>query len=260
MHIHSGYILCALWGPFSVNVYGFFIALGIIICSWLISRNKQYTLLKLQSSFVDILLVCIAAGIFGGRLLEIISEPQIYSCWYDKCALWEGGFSALGSILGVITIAPMYLYYKNISFLPVCDLFAIYAPLFQAIARFGCLFAGCCYGTPTHSIIHVIYTNAYTLAPRNLTLHPTQLYSSCILFIIFLYMFFIAQHRKHREGSLFATYLMLTAAERFFVDFWRADRIFVDHLFLSFHQLIAGIIFFVLTFYLFLSHKPLACR
>jgi phosphatidylglycerol:prolipoprotein diacylglycerol transferase len=187
-------------------------------------------------------MVSIAAGCFGGRLLEVISEPNTYAHWYDWFALWTGGFSILGAILGIITIVPLYLKKINVPILPTCDFVAIYAPLLQAIARLGCFTAGCCYGAPTHNIFAVIYTNPESFAPHGIAIHPTQLYSSVILFIIFLFLYFIGQKKFKKTGELFAMYLALVSLERFFVDFWRADRIMVTS-WLSFHQVVAFAIF-----------------
>ena len=243
MHIPCSYKLFTLSGSVAINVYGLFIALGIIICAWLIPFNKRYARLHLNEKFIDIIIVAIFAGVVGGRLIEIVSEPALYQHWQDWFAVWQGGFSALGSILGVIIITPFYLKQIRLPILPVFDLVAIYAPLFQSIARLGCLFAGCCHGTITNSLISVTYTNKEAIAPHNIPIHPTQLYSSLILFCIFLYLFFITQHKKKYPGYIFFTYLILASAERFLIDFWRADRIMsLFNSFLSFHQLIAIII------------------
>lgn len=250
MHINCSYKLIHLWGPFSIHSYGLFIALGIMISAYLMRQNKRFTQLNLQNKFTDIIGISIIAGVIGGRFVEIISDTTSYPHWYDWFAVWQGGFSALGSILGVIIIVPLYLRYITVAILPLFDLAAIYAPLFQAIARFGCLTAGCCHGIATSSIFSVIYTNQETIAQRWIPVHPTQLYSSIILFCIFLFMFFIAQNRLSKPGQLFTLYLILASTERFSVDFLRADRIMIGNSFLSFHQLIAIIIFlFSITLY-----------
>jgi len=65
-----------------------------------------------------------------------------------------------------------------------------------------------------------MYTDPHTLALYDITIHPTQLYSSAILFMIFLFMYFIGQHIFKKTGQLFAAYLILAAVERFVTDFW----------------------------------------
>ena len=238
MKINFSPELIHIYGPLGIQAYGLFIMLGILATVWAIRKNKKFTQLNLEPVYLNIIVVSILAGCFGGRLLEVISEPNLYPSWCDWFAIWQGGFSALGAILGVISITPFYLKSINIPILPVCDLVAIYAPLLQAIARLGCFTAGCCYGKTTQSIFGVIYTNPETFAPYGIAIHPTQLYSSAILFIIFLFMYFYAQKKYTKPGQLFLTYLMLIASERFIIDFWRDDRIMTTNL-LSFHQLVA---------------------
>lgn len=234
--------LIHIYGPLGIQAYGLFISLAIIITVWAIRKNKRFVLLNLEPVYINIIFVAIAAGIFGGRLLEVISEPASYAHWYDWFALWTGGFSILGAILGIITIVPLYLKKIQVPILPTCDLVAIYAPLLQSIARLGCFTAGCCYGKATQSFFAVIYTNPETFAPWGIALHPTQLYSSLALFLIFLFMYFIGQRIFKKTGELFAMYLMFVSLERFFIDFWRDDRIMITR-WLSFHQLVALAIF-----------------
>src|SRR5438477_8730331 len=149
--------LIHIYGPLGIQAYGLFIMLAIIITVWAMRKNKRFAQLNLEPVYLNIIIVSIIAGCCGGRLLEVISEPNIYNHWYDWFALWQGGFSALGAILGIIMIVPFYLKKINIPALATCDLVALYAPLLQAIARLGCFTAGCCYGTLTHSFLLLLY-------------------------------------------------------------------------------------------------------
>lgn len=230
--------LIHLYGPFSIQLYGLFIMFAIVITVYAIRFDKRFIQLKLESVYSTILLVSIIAGCVGARLLECISQFTTYDHWYDWLFFWQGGLSALGAILGIICITPLYLKKINVPILPTCDLVAIYAPLLQSIARLGCFTAGCCYGTPTTNLFSVMYTNSFSFAPHNIYLHPTQLYSSIILFFVFLFMYFISQNICKKDGQLFLTYLALAATERLLTDFFRGDRIMVTN-FLSFHQVVS---------------------
>ena len=112
--------------------------------------------------------------------------------------------------------------------------------------------AGCCYGMPTHSVLSIMYTNPTSLAPYGIAIHPTQLYSSAILFMTFLFMYFIGQHIFKKTGQLFAAYLILASVERFVTDFWRAERVMITNS-LSFHQLVAIAIAISVTLFVALS-------
>jgi phosphatidylglycerol---prolipoprotein diacylglyceryl transferase len=236
--LHFAPELLHVYGQFGIQYYGIFIVIGIVVTTILLRRDKRFTELKLAKSYLDIITISIIAGCIGGRVLEVLSEPTTYPHWQDWFALWQGGFSVLGSILGIVLIVPLYLKKINVPIIPFFDLISIYAPLLQSIARLGCFTAGCCYGIPTTTIFGVQYTNITTLAPYNITIHPTQLYSAALLFCIFLFMFYIGQHILTKKGQLFATYLILASAERFVVDFWRAERIMINSYF-SFHQCVA---------------------
>jgi len=183
-----------LHGSLGIQSYGLFIVLGIIVSIATARYNKRFTQLHLENVCFDIIMVSVLAGIIGGRVLEVISEPLLYPHWYDWFALWQGGFSILGTIIGIVIAVPFYLKKINVPMIPFFDLAAIYAPLCQSIARLGCFTAGCCYGVATKSIFAVVYTNPNTLAAYNIAIHPTQLYSSAMLFRIYIYIYFVGLH------------------------------------------------------------------
>src|SRR5882757_8080457 len=101
--------LIHLYGPFGIHSYGLFIALGIIVSVWAARYNKRFKQLDLENVYLDIITISVIIGLIGGRALSIISEPHLYPNWRDWFALWEGGFSALGSILSIIAFIPLYL-------------------------------------------------------------------------------------------------------------------------------------------------------
>jgi phosphatidylglycerol:prolipoprotein diacylglycerol transferase len=139
----------------------------------------------------------------------------------DALALWEGGFSVLGSISAVALVLPLYIMKLNIPLLPFLDLIALHAPLLQSVARVGCFLAGCCYGTPTSSPIGFTYTDHESIAPLYQSLHPAQLYSAVALMLIFVFLYFAVQKVVSRPGQLFGCYLSLVGIERFVIDFFR---------------------------------------
>lgn len=214
-----------IYGPIYIQSYGLAIAVGLIIFIWLIQKHPRFKQLHLEQSFTDILFVGIIAGIVGGRLLYILTEGPVTS-WVDVIAIWQGGFSILGTIIAILLVVPWYIRYRNVPILPFFDLIAIHAGLLQAISRLGCFCAGCCYGSATYMPWGVCYTDPHSFAPLGVVIHPAQLYSVIGLLCIFLFMYYVAQKRLHFSGQLASCYVMLESIERFIVDFWRADQVY----------------------------------
>lgn len=246
------YILFHLWGPFSIHSYGLCIALAVALFTTFVQRDPRFMRLQLEDVFHKILGVGIAAAIFFGKFLYLISEasdPQLI----DLFRFWEGGFSVLGSTIGVLLVIPWYIHSLNIPLLPFFDLIALYAGLLQGIGRVGCFFAGCCFGAPSHALWAVRYHDPLCSAPLDTWLHPTQLYSAALLIAIYFLMTRVIQYRVTSAGQLGAIYLMLASAERFVTDFMRDDRI-ISTSFLSYHQWVAlGIIAGAALFYKIIS-------
>jgi phosphatidylglycerol:prolipoprotein diacylglycerol transferase len=95
------------------------------------------------------------------------------------------------------------------------------------IGRFGCLFAGCCYGKPTDLPWGITFTDPFAAAnvgtPLGVPLHPTQLYEAGAEFLILIIL--LATERKGRPfpGRTFWLYLLLYAVSRFVIEFYRGD-------------------------------------
>lgn len=240
-----GFELLHIYGPFAIRSYGLFIAIGTLLFLWLLQKHPRYQALNIGDKLVIIVFIGIIGAIIGGRFLYAISGED-HPSYLELCLPWNGGFSVLGSILGILIAIVPYLALNHIPIVPLLDVAAIHGPLLQSISRFGCFYAGCCYGKPTTFTWGVVYTDIQSIAPLGICLHPTQLYSAIILMLIFICMYFFLQYQLSKPGQLACMYLMLMSIERFIVDFWRDERVVHQlPLFstLSFHQVIAAGIF-----------------
>lgn len=218
--------LIHIYGPFSIHSFGLMIAIGLLITTHLALRHPLRKRIISHPDFINAIVIAISAGFIGSRLLYVIQNWHQLRHWTEVFTVWNGGLSVLGSVIGVLLVIPAYLKRHNIPLLPFLDIIAIHAPLLQSIARLGCFFAGCCFGAATRMPWGITYTDRESFAPLCTALHPTQLYSSLLLFGIFLCMFFIIQKRFKRPGQPLAFYLFLMSLERFSVDFFRGDREF----------------------------------
>lgn len=231
--------LLHIWGPFCVYTYGAMGALGAFVAYYALCKDHQRASVINQEDCTQLLMHSIIVGILGGRLLYIISNYSTFTRWVDMLFVHQGGIHMWGVVLALLVFLPCYLYNRQIAVLPVLDIFSIYGSLFQAIARLGCLFAGCCYGAPTDLPWAIRYTNPDTLAPLYCWLHPAQLYSSLSFLCLFALLLLLRPHIK-TAGVISCIYLFLSSLSRLSIDFLRDDREFIPICkFFSLHQLIA---------------------
>ena len=235
-------IIFHIYGPLAINSYGVAIVIGLVIFLWLATKNPLRARLMSEDIFHNFIMYGILVAIIGGRILHVISERSEYGSWLDMINILDGGFSILGTVIALIIYIGIFLNVHKIPVLRTFDLIAEYAPILQGFGRIGCFLAGCCYGAPTICFWGITYTNPLVGAPLGIKIHPTQLYSAAVFFIIFFILQYL-QRYLNKPGQLFSVYLILLSLERFTIDFWRDDRIIVNSHVLSLHQWIAlGII------------------
>lgn len=228
-----------LFGPFSLHIYGAMIALGVSAFLVAFSFDSERKKLLTMDQVYTLVALSIVTGVLGGKLLYLAECVGECSTASELFSFWNAGFSVLGAFIAVPLSISWYMRKHNLSIIRSFDRAVLYVPLTFAISRLGCFFAGCCYGIPTSCFTAVMYTDPDSLAPLCKSLHPTQLYSAGLEFLLFIFMFTIGQKKLKKTGQLFGTYFMLMGIERFIVDFLRGDRTLISDSF-SFSQIAAG--------------------
>jgi len=250
-------------GPNTIHTYGLLLAAAFIAGIWISSRNARK-----QGISPDLIwnmgLVVIFSALVGSKILLLFSDYRYYSQnlreIFSLSTLRSSGVY-YGGLLLALGSAAWYVAKKRLPAWTLADLAAPGIALGQAIGRLGCLSAGCCYGKPTHMPWGITFRNQYAYenvgVPLNIPLHPTQIYEAIGAFCLFLYLMWRLS-KKHATGQIILEYLVLYAALRFVVEFYRDDdRGFVLYGLLSTSQFIA-----ILTFlgsaavYYFLLRRP----
>lgn len=242
--------LLHIYGPFAINFYGFFIVIGIACALFLAKKDPRTSHVITEDQALTLLMGSIIMGVVGARVLYFLVEPINFTSWYDLIAFWEGGGSELGSIIAIALFCFLYLKHKHIQLLPLLDLAGTYAPVVQGFARMGCFCAGCCYGITTTLPWAITYTHPDSIAPLYLPIHPVQLYTSALYFLLFLCMKRYGSYFE-KPGQQFYLYLMGASAIRFSTEFLRGD---CSPLFPSWYQLIAIALFIIAAIFLITSH------
>ncbi|HET8646569.1 MAG TPA: prolipoprotein diacylglyceryl transferase, partial [Vicinamibacteria bacterium] len=167
------------------------------------------------------------AGLIGAKLGLLVVEWGYYSKnWRELFSLLQSGgvFYA-----GLIAAFPVAWWYSRKNALPgwkAADALAPAVVLGQSIGRLGCFAAGCCFGRPASVPWAVTFRDPYATravgTPLDIPLHPTQLYESLSVTLLFLGLLWLAR-RKRFHGQVALVYLFAYAALRFAIEFYRGD-------------------------------------
>jgi len=208
-------IICKI-GPLTIYSYGVMMALAVIVCALLMSKDAFLRLKITQEIIFDLVFWVVCAGILGARIFYVFLNLDYFlGNPLEIIQIQKGGLAWQGGLLAGMTMGIFYIRRHSLPLAETLDLAAPYIALGQTIGRIGCFLNGCCYGK---EVSWGIYFPIY-----HARLHPTQLYESVSLFFIFL---ILKRYQKFNQipGRVFVAYLFLASLERFVVEFFRADH------------------------------------
>lgn len=208
-------------GPLPLHSYGLLLALSFFFGILLAARRAPSRGLNADLVY-DTSLVIVFAAIIGARFLYVVFHLQDMHSWVDVIAVWGGGLTMYGGVLGALAASWIYLRRRHVAFLRMADVVAPSLALGLGVTRVGCFLNGCCYGKPTTSIFGVQFPPDSFVSGLfgGAAVHPTQVYSSLTGFTIMAFLLLV-DRRPLPRGRLFALWLILDAAGRFVLDFFR---------------------------------------
>jgi phosphatidylglycerol:prolipoprotein diacylglycerol transferase len=211
-------------GPLTIHSYGLFVAIGFTVGILVTVRIGKAEGIKSQV-VMDMGLVVILWAIIGSRLAYVLMNFSFYRTNpLNVFKVWEGGLVFSGGLIAVAVAMSWYLKRHHLSFWTMGDLWAPGIAIGQSIGRLGCFMAGCCYGKPTNLKWGVVFTHPSSLAPPNMSLHPTQLYASLSGLTIFVVLM-VLHAKKHFEGQVFIWFLILHSTARLLIERFRGDNL-----------------------------------
>lgn len=207
-------------GTFDISTYAFMYTLAFMIGGVLavgrISGSKPEDATYRNSLLVLILFVL--TGLYLPSYAEVYIKSWITGQPPEQAHMRV--YYGLG--LGLLACLA-YLRWKKLDFLYYADNTGPVFGLAFAIARVGCLAAGCCGGAETGSFLGM-YTpdNVGNWAVR----YPTQVMSMVFQLAFFFGLTWLAKNRPawlRPRGSIFWLYLFLLCLERFALEWLRYD-------------------------------------
>ncbi len=234
-----------------ISTYGVLVAIGLLLAYFLaikLAKREGIPEDKAESVFIYAAIF----GIVGSRIAFVIEHPEEIGGIMDIFALWKGGVSFFGGLMGGILGALFSVKKNSLPLWKVADVAAPTLALAHSIGRLGCTAAGCCYGKPVPNVenvsvgIHFMREFPFfyvvfppgAVAPHGIPLYPTQILEAGGNFLIFLILLFLFRRKKF-DGEVFSLYMLLYGAERFALEFYRGVTPPIPGLGLTWNQIVA---------------------
>lgn len=213
-------------GSFPINTYGVFLALaflaGILVAAKLAARDGLP-----RERIYDLCLWMLLASLVGSKILMFFTEPEYreHPAQLFSLDFLRSGGVFYGGLIGAVTTAYVLIRRYGLPWWKTADACAPGIALGNVLGRQGCFSAGCCWGKPTNLPWGVRFTelgHEITGVPIDAKLHPTQLYESFSMLIVFFFLLWL-HRRKKFSGQVILAYVIVYAAVRFMIEFVRDD-------------------------------------
>src|SRR6476469_9801495 len=215
-------------GPITVYTYGVLLAAAYLFGLQLARVRAKARGLD-ANRILDLGIYIIISALVGAKLLLLITDFQTFrNDPRELITLARSGGVFYGGLILAVVVALFYIRKIGLPLWTTCDVFAPGIALGHVIGRFGCLFAGCCYGKETSVPWAITFHDPFAASnvgtPLDRPLHPTQLYEAGAELVFFLVL--LATERKGRPyaGRTFWLYMLLYAVSRFIIEFYRGDE------------------------------------
>lgn len=230
MLVHPNFdpVAISLFG-LQIHWYGLMYVAGFASCYFLwVFRIKNYEVYKGSpwnpETISDLIFYGALGAVLGGRLgyvlfykpLDYLSDPLA------ALAIWEGGMSFHGGLLGVMVALFFYGRKLNLSLLQVGDFVAPVAPIGLFWGRMGNFINQELWGKTTDLPWGMVFTNGGP-EPR----HPSMLYEAVLEGLLLLLVIWWLARKPKGIGFLSGCFLIGYAVSRILVEFVRVPD---DHL------------------------------
>lgn len=205
-------------GPVSIHSYGLMVAIAFLISTLVAAARAKSYGIPYQNVF-DLGFYVLISALLGARIFHFFQHLDDYSSFWEVFKVWEGGLAYYGGFILALISSIIYLRKNRLSIGKFGDIIGPCIILGISIGRIGCFLTGCCFGKETN-LFWGIPSRWALIDLENLKLHPTQLYSSISLFIIFLVLTRLRRYMKF-SGQLFLLSIISYSIFRFLIDFLR---------------------------------------
>ncbi|HEV2829309.1 MAG TPA: prolipoprotein diacylglyceryl transferase [Pyrinomonadaceae bacterium] len=213
-------------GSFPINTYGVFLALAFL-CAILITVKLAARDGLPREKIYDLCLWMLLSSLIGSKLLMLFTEPEYRDNPMQLLSLdfLRSGGVFYGGLIGAIVAGYFLMRRYKLPWWKTADACAPGIAIGNFFGRQGCFAAGCCWGKTTSLPWGVKFSalgHEITGVPVGVPLHPTQLYESFVMLIVFFFLLWLHK-RRFFDGQVILFYTLLYAVVRFTIEFFRDD-------------------------------------
>ncbi len=209
-------------GPLHVRWYGVMYVVGFISAYFIIKKQDKSQKIGLTGPVIQELIFYLALGLIIGARLGYVLFYQYKDIGYylsnpiEIIALWHGGMSFHGGLIGSVVFGWWYCRKKGIPFWAAGDSVMVAAPVGLGLGRIGNFINGELFGRITNVPWAMVFPEGGA-HPR----HPSQLYEAfgegLVLFLILWHL----RKGNFRDGMIVVFFLMFYGIIRFILEFFR---------------------------------------
>jgi phosphatidylglycerol:prolipoprotein diacylglycerol transferase len=216
-------------GPLAVHWYGltYLAAFGLFMFLGL-RRLKHEPFASVKGAFAwtrrdveDILFLGVMGVVIGGRLgYCLFYKPGYYlEHPFEVLAVWQGGMSFHGGMLGVIVAELWFAHSRRKPLLQVADFVAPCVPTGLAAGRVGNFINGELWGRLSDPALP--WGMVFPGSGSNLPRHPSQIYQFLLEGMLLFVLLWVYARKERRPGQVAAAFLIGYGVLRFVAEFFR---------------------------------------
>jgi len=206
-------------GPLAVRWYGIVYALGFLLGYWVLRQAAKRKLIERLTVRLaeDYILLLMLGSIIVARFTYVIVYNPLYYLQnpLEIPAVWHGGLSIHGGLLGAVIVTFYFCRKHRISFYRMADTLVVPLALVLVYGRIANYVNGELPGRVTSVPWCVQFPGVSGCR------HPSQIYEALYSYALFWILFAMTQTKRFADGVIFWSFILLYGTMRFIVTFYR---------------------------------------
>ncbi|MFV0679676.1 prolipoprotein diacylglyceryl transferase [Ottowia sp.] len=221
-------------GPLAVHWYGLTYLVAFALFFFLATRRLRHRPFAsiqqpapwTRQDIEDLLFWGVLGVIAGGRLGYVLFYKPVYYLSHplEVFAIWQGGMSFHGGMLGVIVAMALWAHKRGRPWLQVTDLVAPCVPLGLASGRVGNFINGELWGRVADASLPwaMVFPHGGPL-PR----HPSQVYQFLLEGVLLFVLLWLYARQPRQTGQVSGAFLVGYGVLRFVAEYFREPDAFL---------------------------------